>query len=79
MDFAPVIKALADRGSPELLVALLFIGMLFYLLREERAARKDDAKMMIEAVSKVAASMDKISDVVTELRIAVAARGRSDA
>jgi hypothetical protein len=46
MDFGPFITALATKASISDLVLLLIVGVLIYLLREERQARREDATAM---------------------------------
>ena len=47
-------------------------GVLIYLLREERVARREDASAMTGSIDKMANAIEKFGSIITELRITVA-------
>ncbi len=72
MDFSPFIARLAERASISDLVLLLIVGVLIYLLREERLSRREDAAAMTGSIDKMASAIEKFGSIITELRITVA-------
>lgn len=72
MDFSRIIEAIATKSTGGELVLVLVVGVLVYLLREERQERRETAQAMIAAMEKTTEALNRVGELLTELRIAVA-------
>lgn len=72
MDFGPLIQALASKASITDLMIVGIVGVLIYLLAEERKERRAATQQIVEAINKFADGFDKVGTLLTELRITVA-------
>lgn len=72
MDFSRIIEAIANKSSGSELILVLVVGVLIYLLREERQERKETAQAMISAMEKTTEALNRVGELLTELRITVA-------
>ena len=77
MDFSSAINSFAQKASVSDLFATVIIGVLVYLLKEEREARLNDAKLMAAATEKMADAMEKFTAALADLRVAIAQGGRN--
>lgn len=70
------IKAFILEATPLNLCLAGVVGLLAWMLREERIARREDAKAVEGHMLRHSSALDRLSNVLTELRITVAGSRR---
>ena len=70
------LKAFISEATLTNLCLASGVALLFWMLKEERAARREDAKAVTSALSQSHEALTKLSEVLTELRITVAGMQR---
>jgi len=68
------IKAFISEATPLNLSLAGMVGLLAWMLIEERKARRQDGQALSGHMDKHSSSLEKLSQVLIELRIAVAER-----
>jgi len=67
-----IVKAFVSEATPLNLCLVGVVLLLAWMLREERSARREDAKAVEGHMERHSSTLDRLSNVLTELRITVA-------